>query len=255
MRFDGKVAVVTGASRGIGRATALALAKENCKVVVNYNKSQPKAQEVVDAIKALKSRAIAVKCDVSIRSEVENMFKIAVEEFGKVDILVNNAAIMELPLFMETTDEVWDRSMNVNLKSVFLCTQSAAKYMIPRKYGKIVNISSNSGIGTAALGDAAYGVAKAGVIQLTKHAALELGQYGINVNCIAPGATETDLLKGKMSDQQYAEFINGRKKISSLGTVGKPEDIANVVLFFASDDSRFITGRTILVDGGRRDFI
>ena len=255
MRFEGKVAVVTGASRGIGRATALALAKESCVVVVNYNKNQEKAQEVVDAITGLKSRAIPVRCDVSVRSDVEKMFKMAVDEFGKVDILVNNAAIMETPPFMDTTEEVWDRSMSVNLKSVFICTQLAASHMIPRKYGKIVNIASNSGIGTACSGDAAYGVAKAGVIQLTKHTALELGQYGITVNCIAPGATETEMLRGKMTDQQYAEFINGRKRISSLGIVGRPEDIANVVLFFASDDSRFVTGRTLLVDGGRRDFI
>jgi 3-oxoacyl-[acyl-carrier protein] reductase len=255
MRFAGKVAVVTGASRGIGRATALALGREGCSVIVNYNRSQAKAQEVVHAVNEMKSRALPVKCDVSVRSDVEQMFKVAVEEFGKVDILVNNAAIMDTPLFMETTDEVWDRSMNVNLKSVFLCTQTAARYMIPRKYGKIVNISSNSGIGTASSGDVAYGVAKAGVIQITKHTALELGQYGITVNCIAPGATETEMLRGKMTDQEYADFIKARKSIASLGIVGRPEDIAKVVLFFASDDSRFITGRTLLVDGGRRDFI
>ena len=133
MRFDGKVAVVTGASRGIGKATALALAKESCAVVVNYNKSQGKAQEIVDEITKMKSRAIAVRCDVSVRNDVEMMFKDAVEAFGKVDILVNNAAIMETPLFMDTTGDVWDSSMNVNLKSVFICTQIAARYMIPRK--------------------------------------------------------------------------------------------------------------------------
>ena len=255
MRFEGKVAVVTGASRGIGRAIALALAKEGCSLIVNYNQNQAKAQEVVDAIKGMKSRAIPVRCDVSARNDVDKMFKLAVEEFGKIDILVNNAAIMETPLFLDTTDEVWDRSMNVNLKSVFICTQIAARHMIPRKYGKIVNIASNSGIGTACTGDVAYGVAKAGVIQLTKHTALELGQYGINVNCVAPGATETEMLRGNMTDQQYSEFIKGRKSISSLGVVGRPEDIANVALFFASDESRFVTGRTLLVDGGRRDFI
>jgi 3-oxoacyl-[acyl-carrier protein] reductase len=255
LRFDGKAAVVTGASRGIGRATAIALGREGCSVVVNFCKNAYRAQEVVDVIKSAKSRAIAVRCDVSVRRDVETMFKTAVDEFGKVDILVNNAAFMETPPFMETTDEIWDKIMNVNLKGVFLCTQVAARYMIPRKYGKIVNISSNSGIGTAAYGDAAYGASKAGVIQLTKHTALELGQYGINVNCIAPGAIETDMLRGNMTDQQYADFIKGRKNISSLGMVGQPEDIANVILFFASEDSRFITGRTLLVDGGRRDFI
>jgi len=255
LRFDGKVAVVTGASRGIGRATALALAKEGCAVVVNYDRSQNKADQVVEAIKAVKARAIAVRCDVSIRNEVEGTFKTAVDEFGKVDILVNNAGIGVMAPILETTDELWDRTLNVNLKGVFLCTQVAARYMAQRRYGKIVNVSSNSGFGIACCGETAYAASKAGVIQLTKSAALELGQYGINVNCVAPGAIDTDMLRGNLTDQKYAELIDGRKKISSLGIIGKPEDIANAVLFFASDDSRFITGKTLLVDGGRRDFI
>jgi 3-oxoacyl-[acyl-carrier protein] reductase len=255
LRFDGKVAVVTGASRGIGKATALALAKEGCTVVVNYDRSQDKAHEVVEAIKAVKARAIAVRCDVSIRNEVEGTFKTAVDEFGKVDILVNNAGIGVMASILETTDELWDRTLNTNLKSVFLCTQVAARHMAQRRYGKIVNISSNSGFGIACWGETAYAASKAGVIQLTKSSAFELGQYGINVNCVAPGAIDTDMLRGNLTDQKYAELIDGRKKISSLGVVGKPEDIAKAILFFASDDSRFITGKTLLVDGGRRDFI
>ena len=255
MRFDGKVAVVTGASRGIGKATALALAREGCTVVVNYNRNQEKAREVVEAIKAAKARGVVVRCDVSVRREVEAMFKTAVDEFGKVDILVNNAGIAVMAPILETGDDVWDRTLNTNLKGVFLCTQAAAKHMMQRKYGKIVNISSNSGFGIACWGETAYAASKAGVIQLTKSAALELGKYGINVNCVAPGAIDTEMLRGDLTDEKYAELIEGRKKISSLGAIGKPEDVANVVLFFASDDSRFITGRTLLVDGGRRDFI
>jgi 3-oxoacyl-[acyl-carrier protein] reductase len=255
MRFGGKVAVVTGASRGIGRATALALAKENCDVVVNYNKSEGKAQEVVDAIADLKSRAIPVRCDVSLRSDVEEMFKVAVEEFGKVDILVNNAAIFVDAPLLKTTDMIWDRNLDVNLKSVFICTQVAAGYMVQRRYGKIVNVSSVSGIGIACWGETAYAAAKAGVIQLTKNAAFELGQYGINVNSVAPGAVETEMLKGDLTDQQYEELLKARRERSSLGIVGKPEDIANAILFFASDESKFITGKTLLVEGGRRDFI
>jgi 3-oxoacyl-[acyl-carrier protein] reductase len=255
MRFDGKVAVVTGASRGIGRATALALGGEGCTVVVNYNRSQEKAREVVEAIKTVKARAIAVRYDVSIRNEVEGMFKTSVDEFGKVDILVNNAGIGVMAPLLETTDELWDRTLNANLKSVFLCTQVAGRYMMQRRYGKIVNISSNSGFGIACWGETAYAASKAGVIQLTKSAAFELGQYGINVNCVAPGAIDTDMLRGDRTDQEYAELIDGKKKMSSLGIIGRPEDVAKVVLFFASDDSRFITGKTLLVDGGRRDFI
>jgi 3-oxoacyl-[acyl-carrier protein] reductase len=222
---------------------------------VNYSRSEEKARDVVEAIKAAKARAIAVRCDVSIRNEVEAMFKTTVDEFGKVDILVNNAGIAVMAPILETTDDVWDRTLNTNLKSVFLCTQVAARHMMQRKYGKIVNISSNSGFGIACWGETAYAASKAGVIQITRSAALELGQYGINVNCVAPGAIDTEMLRGELTDQKYAELIEGRKKISSLGAIGKPEDVANAILFFASDDSRFITGKTLLVDGGRRDFI
>jgi 3-oxoacyl-[acyl-carrier protein] reductase len=255
MRFAGRVAVVTGASRGIGRATALALAKEKCDLVINYEKNEAKAQEVVAAIMDMKCRAIAVKCNVSVRSDVEKMFKLAVEKYGKVDILVNNAGIGVAAPLLETSDELWDRTLNVNLKSVFICTQVAARYMIQRKYGKIVNVSSNSGFGVAVWGETAYAATKAGVIQLTKNAAFELGQYGINVNCVAPGSVDTDMLREDMNDQQYAEFLKDRKQRTSLSLVGTPEDIANVILFFASDESKFVTGKTLLVEGGRRDFI
>jgi len=255
MRFDGKAAVVTGASRGIGRATAMAFAGEGCNVVVNYEKNSRRADEVVNSIGSLKAKAIAVRCDVSRRSDVEAMFKAAVREFGNVDILVNNAAIDFGTPLLETTDEIWDRTFDVNLRGVFLCTQVAARYMVQRKYGKIVNISSNSGFGIAVWGEAAYAASKAGVIQLTKTAAFELGHYGINVNCVAPGAVHTEMLKGKMTDQEYAKFLEDRKKITSLGIIGEPENIAAAVLFFVSDDSRFITGKTLLVDGGRRDFL
>ena len=249
------MAVVTGASRGIGRTTALALAREGCNVVIGYEKNREKAHEVVRAAKASGVRAIAVACDVSIRNDVEAMFKTTVQEFGKVDILVNNAGIDYGTKLLETTDEVWDRTLDVNLKGVFLCTQVAARYMIQRRYGKIVNIASNSGFGIAVWGETAYAASKAGVMQLTKTAAFELGEYGINVNCVAPGAVNTEMLKGNMTDQEYAQFLDARKKITSLGFIAEPDDIANVVLFFASDESRFVTGKTLLVDGGRRDFL
>lgn len=255
MRFEGKVAVVTGASRGIGRATALAFAREGCNIVVNYERNRDKANEVVEAIRRTKAQAIASKCDVSIRNEVEIMLQATLDEFGKVDILVNNAAIGIAAPLLETADELWDRTLNVNLKGVFLCTQVAARHMIQRRYGKIVNVASNSAYGIAVWGETAYAASKAGVMQLTKTAAFELGKYGINVNCVAPGAIDTDMLKGDMTDQEYNELINSRKAASSLGIIGKPEDIANAILFFASDDSQFITGKTLLVDGGRRDFI
>jgi len=255
MRFVGKVAIVTGASRGIGRAVALAFAKEQCNVVIGYEKNRERADEVAQEATRLGARAIPIACNVSVRSNVESMVKVTVQKFGHIDILVNNAGVDYGARLVDTTDEIWDRTLSVNLRGVFLCTQIVAGYMIQRRYGKIVNIASNSGFGIAVGGETAYAASKAGVIQLTRTAAFELGEYGINVNCVAPGAVNTDMLKGNMTDQEYAHFLDARKKITSLGFIAEPEDIANVVLFFASDEARFVTGKTLLVDGGRRDFL
>ena len=254
--FKDKVAVVTGSSRGIGRGVALALARCGCAVTIVYRESRDKADEVVKSIKEMGGKAIAVKCDISKREEVENMFKATIKAFNKVDILVNNAGVGFVASLLETTDEIWNRNMEVNIRSVFLCTQIAARYMVERGYGKIVNISSNSGFGIAMPGDTSYAISKAGVICLTKNSAFELGRHNINVNCVAPGAIETDMLREEArSDEEYEKLLEGRRNASSLGITGTPEDIANAVLFFASDKSRFITGKTLLVDGGRRDFL
>ena len=253
--FKNKVAVVTGSSRSIGRSIALAFARSGCAVAINYSKSRNEANEVVNTIRQMGGKAIAVKCDVSKREEVENLFAATVDAFDKVDILVNNAGIFKGAPFLEITDEIWNHNMDIFLRGVFLCTQIAARYMVERNYGKIVNISSNSGFGLAMSGETSYAVAKAGVIQLTKSAAFELGKHNINVNCVAPGAVETDMLRGNKSDDEYEKVLEGRRNLSSLGITGTPEDIANAVLFFASDKSRFITGKTLLVDGGRRDFV
>ncbi|MBL7078987.1 3-oxoacyl-ACP reductase FabG [Candidatus Bathyarchaeota archaeon] len=253
--FTNKVAVVTGSSRSIGRSIALALARCGCAVTINYSKSRDEAEEVVNSIRQMGGKAIAVRCDVSKREEVENMFTATVDEFDKVDILVNNAGIAIGASLLETTDEIWDKHMEINLKGVFLCTQIAARHMIERNYGKIVNISSNSGFGIAMPGDNSYAVSKAGVIQLTKSSAFELGRHNINVNCVAPGAVDTVMLRGNRSDDEYEKVLEGRRDASSLGMTGTPEDIANAVLFFASDESRYITGKILLVDGGRRDFL
>jgi len=196
-----------------------------------------------------------MQSDVSKRSEVEVMFKTTLEEYGKVDILVNNAGVAFRGSILETTDEVWDTQLAVNLKGVFLCTQVAARYMVERGYGKIVNISANSGFGIAMDGETGYAVSKAGVIQLTKSSAYDLGPYGINVNCVAPGAVDTVMLKGNRSETEYGIVLKGRRNRATLGIVGTPEDIANAVLFFANDKSRYITGKILLVDGGRRDFL
>ena len=253
--FTNKVAVVTGSSRSIGRSIALALARCGCAVTINYSKSRDEADEVVNSVRQMGGKAIAVKCDVSKRGEVEDLFSATVNAFNKIDILVNNAGIAIGASLLETTDEIWDKHMEINLKGVFLCTQIAARYMVERNYGKIVNISSNSGFGIAMPGDNSYAVSKAGVIQLTKSSAFELGRHNINVNCVAPGAVDTVMLRGNRSDEEYEKLLEGRRDASSLGITGTPEDIANAVLFFASDESRYITGKILLVDGGRRDFL
>ena len=253
--FKDKVAVITGSSRSIGRGIVLAFAREGCNVVINYSKSREEAMKVVDEVKEMGVKAMAIHCDVSKRPQVESMFSQVIEAFGKVDILVNNAGIAAGGSILETTDDIWDRHMAINLKGVFLCTQVAARHMVNRRYGKIINISSNSGFGIAMDGETSYGVSKAGVIQLTKSSAYDLGPYGINVNCVAPGAVDTVMLRGGRSLDEYEEKLRGRRDRSSLGIVGIPEDIANAVLFFANDKSSYITGKTLLVDGGRRDFL
>ena len=253
--FKNKVAVVTGSSRSIGSGIALAFARSGCAVTVNYSKSREEADAVVNSIRQMGGKAIAVKCDVSKREDVENLFSATVDAFGKVDILVNNAGVAIGATLLETTDEIWDRHMEVNLKGVFICTQIAARHMIERGYGKIVNISSNSGFGIAMPRDNSYAVSKAGVIQLTKSSAFELGKHNINVNCVAPGAVDTVMLRGNKSEEEYEKVLEGRRDAASLGITGTPEDIANAVLFFASDESRYITGKILLVDGGRRDFL
>jgi len=253
--FKNKLAVVTGSSRSIGRSIALALARCGCAVTINYSKSRDEADEVVNSIRQMGGKAIAVKCDVSKREEVENLFSATVDAFDKVDILVNNAGVAIGASLLETTDEIWDKHMEINLKGVFLCTQIAARYMVERNYGKIVNISSNSGFGIAMPRDNSYAVSKAGVIQLTKSSAFELGKHNINVNCVAPGAVDTVMLRGNRSDDEYEKVLERRRNASSLEITGTPEDIANAVLFFASDKSRYITGKILLVDGGRRDFL
>ena len=253
--FKDKVAVVTGSSRGIGKGTALALARCGCAVTVNYRKRRDEPDEVVKSIKDMGGKAIAVKCDVSKREEVENMFKATIDAFGKVDILVNNAGVGAGASLLETTDEIWDHNMEINLRGVFLCTQIAARYMVEKNYGKIVNISSNSGFGIAMDGETSYAISKAGVHCLTKTSAYNLGKHNINVNCIAPGSIDTDMLRGGRSDEEYRKKLEYRSSLTSLGIYGTPEDIANAVLFFASDKSRFITGKILLVDGGRRDHL
>ena len=255
MRLDGKVAMVTGAGSGLGKAMVMLMAREGAAVVVN-DINVESMNNVVDEIKKEGGRAIGIKADVSKRSEVQNLMKTAIEKFGQIDILVNNAGVVRRGSFFELTDEDWDIVLAVDLKGVYNCIQAVASYMMEKRYGKIVNISSASATGvTPHHGGATvnYAAAKIGVIQLTKTAARELGPYGINVNCIAPGSIITPMTYTARSKQEVEEHLEFRRKSCVLNRSGKPEDVVNLTLFLASDESSFITGQLICCDGGRTD--
>lgn len=246
MRLDGKTAVVTGSSRGIGRAIAIKFAKEGASVVVNSRKLAG-AQRVVRDIKRMGRKAVAVEGDVGKAETAKKLVDAAVEKFGSLDIFVNNAGIISYANFLDLTEEQWDSLMDVDLKGVYLCSQAAARQMVKQgNGGKIINISSIAGfIGFHNL--AHYCAAKGGVIELTKQMALELAPHRINVNSIGPGAIQTDMTKQIEDDPRQLEQILTR---IPLGRLGQPEDIANVASFLASDEASYITGETIFVDGG-----
>jgi NAD(P)-dependent dehydrogenase (short-subunit alcohol dehydrogenase family) len=201
--------------------------------------------------------AIACKADVTERSEIQNLMKTTADKFGRIDILVNNAGVTRNRPFLEMTNEDWDFVLDIDLKGVFNCIQAAAVYMMDKRYGKIVNMSSISGMGASAhLGaNANYAAAKAGVIQLTKTFARELGPYGINVNCIAPGAIQTNFQFTRRTPEEVEEHFRVRRMQSALNRIGKPEDVANAALFLASEESSFITGHLLAVNGGRTDLM
>lgn len=256
-RLQGRVAMVTGASRGIGRASALRLAREGAKILVNYRQERAKADGIVQEIERFGGAALAFQADVGDRDAVLKMVEKAMSEFGRVDILVNNAGVaVRGGSFLDLKEEAFDQMAQVNVKGLLHCTKAVAPHMMEKRYGKIVNIASVAGLGTSALpGNLLYASTKAAVIVLTKRLALELGKYGINVNAIAPGLIRTDMGVGHRSPAEQKERIQRFEKVSILGRIGEPEDVANVVLFLASDESSFITGQVITVDGGRTDFI
>ena len=251
--FEDRVAIVTGASRGIGKAIALSFAHEGAKVVVNYLREGSKAKEVVEEIEKPGGSALAIQADVGDHGSVERMVTEVLKKFGKVDILVNNAGVsLGAGSILEFNEEEYDSMWRVNVKGVLHCTQTVASQMMKNRYGKIVNIASIGGFGTSLLpGNMLYGSTKAALILLTKRIALELGNYGINVNAVAPGLIRTEMGLDYLGTKDLQYFENR----SILGRIGEPEEVANVVLFLASDESRFITGQVITVDGGRIDFI
>ncbi len=242
-----KVAVITGGARGIGKQIALTFAGEGADIVIG---DIIEMETVAQDIKSLGREVITIKTDVTSKAEVQNLIHTAVNNFNKVDILVNNAGITRRASFMELTEDDWNAVIDVNLKGAFLCIQAAAEHMIKRKYGKIINIASVAGL-NAVYVSANYCVSKAGFIQLAIVCARELGPYGINVNAIAPGVVLTDIVYYQRTQAEVERYVEDREKWAVLGRVGTVEDIANVALFLASDESSFITGQVIAADGGR----
>lgn len=243
-RLDGKVAVVTGASRGIGRAIALELARRGARVVVNYHRNAAAAEEVVAAIRAGGGEAVAVGADVSDFQQAQALIQSAIQTFGRIDILVNNAGVTRDQLILMMSEEDWDTVIRVDLKSLFNTCKAAARPMVRQRSGRIINISSVVGLAGQG-GQTNYAAAKAGVIGFSKSLAKELGPRGITVNVVAPGFIPTDLT-AELPEELRQEAI----RRTPLGRPGSPEDVAYAVAFLASDEAAFITGAVLPVDGG-----
>ena len=244
MLLDGKTALVTGASRGIGRAIALCLAAEGARVAINYAGNVKAAEEVKAAIEAAGGTAILCQADIADSAAVEAMVANVVKEFGSIDILVNNAGITRDTLLMRMKDEDFAKVLDTNLKGVFYCTKAVSKLMMKKRAGRIINMASVVGlVGNA--GQTNYAAAKAGVIGFSKSAAKELASRGITVNVVAPGFIGTDMTAGLPESVKEKMLTD-----IPLGRMGEPEDVANAVLFLASDQASYITGQVVNVDGG-----
>lgn len=242
--LKGKTALVTGASRGIGRAIALALAEAGANVAVNYAGSREKAEQVVSDIEGLGGKAIAIQANVAQEEDVRSMVKEVIGEFGSLNILVNNAGITRDNLLMRMKGQDWDDVINTNLKGVFNATKAVSRQMMKQRAGRIINVASVTGV-IGNPGQANYAASKAGILGLTKSSARELAARNITVNAIAPGFIATDMTD-ELGDEVKAEML----KQIPLARFGKPEDVAALVKFLASEESGYITGQTFCVDGG-----
>lgn len=245
MKLKNKVAIVTGSGRGIGRAIALELAREGVKVVVTSRHTE-ECDEVCSVINADGGESLCVECDVSKKEDIDRLVKETMDKFGRIDILVSNAGVVRQNPISETSEEDWDFVLDINLKGMFLVCKAVAPIMIEQKSGKIVSIASIAGeIGFP--NTSAYCASKGGIVNLTRELALEMAPYNVNVNAVAPGVIETSMTEGMLADE------NSRKGLLTqipMGRVGKSEEIAKAVLFLASDDSSYVTGHTLVVDGG-----
>lgn len=246
MRLKDKVALVTGSSRGVGRAVALAYAKEGAKVVVNYTSNEAAANDVVQQIGALGTQAIAVKADVARRAEVERLVAAGIERFGSLDILVNNAGFTRPALMLKMTEEQWDEVVDIHLKGAFLCSQAAGHHMKERGRGKIINVTSVAGL-VGTVGQINYSAAKGGIISMTKSIAREMARYNVCANVISLGIVSTDMTEKIRSDEKLQEIYMNRILLKRFA---EPDDISPAFVFLASDESNYITGQLLCVDGG-----
>lgn len=245
--LEGKIALVTGGSQGIGAAAALELAREGADVCVTYRSHEDEAKAYVRQIEELGRRALALRCDIAVFAEAEAVVRQAAETLGGLHILVNNAGMNWDGVSWKMTEEQWDRVISVNLKGYFNFTRQAAPTFKAQKYGKIINITSINGL-RGKFGQTNYSASKAGIVGFTKALAKELGAFNVNVNAVAPGLIETAMLKGSEARDKIVDLAMGEMALKRLG---QPEDLANVVAFLASDKARHITGEVIKVDGGQ----
>jgi len=246
MKLKDKISLVTGSSRGIGRAVALAYAKEGAKVVVNYTSNEKAANEVVKAIEKMDSQAIAVKADVAKKSETERLVQAGIDQFGRIDILVNNAGFGRPAMMLKMEEDQWDQVIDIHLKGAFLCSQAVGRHMKEQKGGKIINVSSVAGL-VGTVGQINYSAAKGGVLSMTKSMARELARYNVCVNVISLGIVATDMSEKIRTDEKLSEIYMNRILLKRFA---EPEDISPAFVFFASDESNYITGQLLCVDGG-----
>ena len=246
MKLKDKISLVTGSSRGIGRAVALAYAKEGAKVVVNYTSNEKAANEVVKAIEKMDSQAIAVKADVAKKSETERLVQAGIDQFGRIDILVNNAGFGRPAMMLKMEEDQWDQVIDIHLKGAFLCSQAVGRHMKEQKGGKIINVSSVAGL-VGTVGQINYSAAKGGVLSMTKSMARELARYNVCVNVISLGIVATDMSEKIRTDEKLSEIYMNRILLKKFA---EPEDISPAFVFFASDESNYITGQLLCVDGG-----
>lgn len=244
--IEGKVALITGASRGIGAATAIYMAKAGAIVVVNYREREKEAKKVGEIIAREGSKFLLVKADVSVKADVERMIKEVLKNFGKIDILVNNAGIWTYGEMGNMPEEVWDETMNINLKGVYFVTNEVVPIMKKNRYGRIINVSSTAGVRGEAF-HSHYAATKGALISFTKSLAVELAPYNILVNAVAPGWVDTDMSAGPLSDEEQKREIISKIPLRRVATA---EDIAGPILFLASDLARHITGEVLNVNGG-----